>query len=261
MARAAFALVITTALKGSRGSATSTASMRISGASVTSWPRARRRAAVRSPSCCGRVTSKRMPSHDRWQLLASGKDRVRSSPRKRGPSFFFWIPAFAGMNGVSALLSQASTPSPSHRREEIGAGALLELAAGLGAETNGIGGGALTLRLVNVAAVGLGDQAAKAQPPGGDGGMARDRRAAGALEHREEGALGRQRCGGVGVVDGGEQRERALVVAARLDGDDPLPDRRQEVVDGKHRGRGVGKPEPLQAGKREHDGVDLAGRK
>src|SRR5262249_43129402 len=152
MTRAAFALVITTALKGLPGSSTSTASMESSGASVTTWPRARRRAAVRSPSCCGRVTSKRMPSHD-----------------------------------------------SSHRREEVGAGALLEPAAGLGAETNRIDGGALAMRLVNVAAVGLGDQAVKAQPPGSHGGMARDRRAAGAFEHREEGALGRQRGGGVGV--------------------------------------------------------------
>jgi len=130
----------------------------------------------------------------------------------------------------------------SHRREEIGAGALLELAAGFGTETHGIGGGALPLGLEHATAVGLGDQSVKAQPPGGDDGMARDRRAAGALEHREEGALGRERGRGVGVVDGGEQRERALVVAARLDGDDPLPDRRQEFVDGNHRGRGVGEP-------------------
>ena len=82
------------------------------------------------------------------------------------------------------------------------------------------------MRLEHVAAVGLGDQAAKAQPPGGDGGVAGDRRATGALEHREEGALGRERCRGVGVVDGSKQRERALVIAAPLDGDDPLPDRR-----------------------------------
>src|SRR6516162_11763716 len=210
MARAAFALVIATALNGSRGSSKSTGSTRKSGASVTWWPRARRRAAVRSPSCCGRVTSKR---------------------------------------------------TPSHRCEEIGARALLELAAGLGAETHGIGGGALPLRLEHAAAVGLGDQAAKAQSPGGDDGVTRDRRAAGAFEHREEGTLGRERGRSVGVVDDGEQRERALVVAARLDGDDPLPDRRQEIVDGNHRGRAVGKPEALQAGEREHDGVDLAGGK
>src|SRR5439155_152962 len=99
----------------------------------------------------------------------------------------------------------------SHRREEVGARALLELAAGLGAETHGIGGGALPLGFEDAAAVGLGDQAAKAQSPGGDDGVARDRRAAGALEHRKEGALGRERGRGVGVVDGGEQRERGIV--------------------------------------------------
>src|SRR5262249_59573513 len=69
----------------------------------------------------------------------------------------------------------------SHRREEVGAGALLELAPGLGAETHGIGGSALPLRLVNAAAVGLGDKAVKAQSPGSDDGMARDRRGAGGL--------------------------------------------------------------------------------
>src|SRR5262249_45058708 len=103
----------------------------------------------------------------------------------------------------------------SHRCEEIGAGALLELARSLGAEANGIGDGALPPRLVDVAAVGLGDQAAKAQPPGGDGGVARDRRATGALEHREEGALGRERGRGVGVVDRSKQRERAPLLPAR----------------------------------------------
>src|SRR5262249_9813021 len=123
----------------------------------------------------------------------------------------------------------------SHRREEISAGAVLELARGLGTETNGIGDGTLTLRLQPVAAVGLGGHAATAQSAGGAGGMRRDRRATGALEHREEGALGRKRGRGVGVVDRSEERERALIVAARLDCDDPLPDRRQEVVDGNRR--------------------------
>src|SRR5262249_95885 len=265
MARAAFALVITTALKGARGSSKSTASMRSSGANVTWWPRARRRATVRSPSCCGRVTSNRTPSHDRCtsvsraQRSASRSRVVRCRRRSRvyprpapecaqvGQARLAWTVPLRGGPGsavpervedarqraygfaaaraapdpghaTSDVSQECSSLRASHRREEVGASALLELAAGLRAETDGIGGGALALRLEKAATVGLGDQAAKAQSPGGDGGVACNRRAAGAFEHREEGTLGRERGRGVGVVDGGEQRERALVVAARLDG-------------------------------------------
>ena len=44
------------------------------------------------------------------------------------------------------------------------------------------------------------------------------------------------------MTDGEHEIEHALIVAARLHRDDPLPDRRQEVVDGNPRGRGVGEP-------------------
>src|SRR5262249_59730652 len=112
-------------------------------------------------------------------------------------------------HATSDVSQECSSLRASHRREEVGASALLELAAGFGAETYGIGGGALALRLENAATVGLGDQAAKAQSPGGDGGVACNRRAAGAFEHREEGTLGRERGPGVGGGGGGGERGAA----------------------------------------------------
>src|SRR5437763_8570423 len=136
----------------------------------------------------------------------------------------------------------------SHRREEIGAGGEFELARDLGAEARGIGDGAVALRLQYRAAVGLGDEPAKREPARGNGGVGGDRRAAGALEHREEGALGRERKRGVGVVDGAQERERAIVVATRLDGDDALPNRRQKLLDREHCGRRLLEAEALQTG-------------
>ena len=58
--------------------------------------------------------------------------------------------------------------------------------------------------------------------------MPGDRRLAGAVELRQEGALAGQRGRGIGVVDARQQFARARVVRARLDADRALPDRRQE---------------------------------
>src|SRR5690242_5331217 len=62
IARAALALVVSTAENGSDPKSAATGSIRNSGASITTWPRARRTAAVRSPSSRGRVTSRRTQS-------------------------------------------------------------------------------------------------------------------------------------------------------------------------------------------------------
>ena len=62
----------------------------------------------------------------------------------------------------------------------------------------------------------------------------------------------------VGVIDRRQQVSRPSVVAARLDGDGALPDRRQKVVDVEHRGRRVRQAEPLQSGQRQQRGVGRA---
>src|SRR2546430_16132992 len=133
------------------------------------------------------------------------------------------------MNGVSKA-------SSSHRREEIGAGALLELAAGLGTETTRSDGGTMALRLQHLAAVGLGDQAAKREAAAGNGGMASNRRATGSLEHGEEGALGGERGRGRRVTDGAHEIERVLVVCTGLAGGGPPSHRRPGFVHPEPRG-------------------------
>ncbi len=61
------------------------------------------------------------------------------------------------------------------------------------------------------------------------------------------------------MVDRGEEIARRRIVLARLDGDDALPDRRNEFVGVERLGRGVGEAEPLEAGEREQRRIDLAG--
>ena len=97
------------------------------------------------------------------------------------------------------------------------------------------------------------------QPAAGNARMAGDRGAAGALEHGEEGALGRERGGGLRVIDSSDERQRARIIGAHLDGDDALSDRGEEFLDRQHGGGGVRSPEPLQSGEREHRRVDFAG--
>ncbi len=89
--------------------------------------------------------------------------------------------------------------------------------------------------------------------------MAADRRAAGAVEHGEKGALGGHRGRGIGVVDLGDQRARRGVVGAGLDADRALADRRQKFVDVEQCRRGGEQAEPLQAGDGEQRRVGFAG--
>src|SRR4030081_2996017 len=91
--------------------------------------------------------------------------------------------------------------------------------------------------------------------------MAGNRRAAGAVEHGEKGALAGQRRGAFRVIDRGDERAGAGIVGAGLGGNDALPARRKKFVDGENGGTSARKAEPLEAGEREQGGVDLAGGK
>ena len=91
--------------------------------------------------------------------------------------------------------------------------------------------GAFAQNLERGAAVGLYDHAAELDGAVVDPCVAADRRAAGAVEHGEESALGGHRGRGIGIVDLGDQRARRRVVGAGLDADRALADRRQKFVD------------------------------
>src|SRR5260370_506991 len=165
--------------------------------------------------------------------LSPSAEVTSRTPAARAASAVWRATANAWGAGSTAYAGRAQTGraaggwiipmSVPPRRKEIGAGAELELARGFGAEARRVGDGAVTLRLQHDAAVGLGDEPAKREPAAGDGGMAGDRGAARALEHREERALGAKRRRGRSVIDGAQERKRAPVIAARVDGDYPLP--------------------------------------
>ncbi len=89
--------------------------------------------------------------------------------------------------------------------------------------------------------------------------MAGDRRAAGAVEHRQEGPLGRER------MAGRLRRESArgvcanrLVVRPDRDGDGALPDGGQEILRVEDRRHVVGETEPAQARHGQQRGMNLA---
>jgi hypothetical protein len=84
-----------------------------------------------------------------------------------------------------------------------------------------------------------------------------DRRAAGTVKDAKKRAPAAAPSR-IGMGDGRERIARGRIVGAGLDGDDALPDRRQKIVDREHRGRGVGKAEPLEARERKQGGVDHA---
>ena len=88
--------------------------------------------------------------------------------------------------------------------------------------------------------------------------VAGDRRAAGAVEHGQEGALGGERGRGVGVVDRGDAARGCGVVGARLDADRALADRGQKFVDVEQCRRRVGRPSRFKPASAEQRGIDLA---
>src|SRR5712691_7903403 len=149
-------------------------------------------------------------------------------------------------------------PSASCRCEKICAGAALELATGVGAERGGVARRAVPRGLEGFAAVGFGDQAMEVEPAATKRRMTSDRRAAGTIEHRQEGTLGRKLHRRFGIADRVEESAGPGIVRTRLDGDDALADRRNEFVDRKDGRRSAREAEAFQSGEREQRRIDNA---
>ena len=130
-------------------------------------------------------------------------------------------------------------------RKKVGAGALLEFAPRVRAKRRSLAGAALAGDLVRFTAVRLGDDAAEADDAPGDARMAGDRRAAGAVEYGQKGALGGKRDRRVGIVDLGDEGARGVIIVARLKPDRALAHGRKKLIDFEHRGRRRQQPEPL----------------
>ena len=88
--------------------------------------------------------------------------------------------------------------------------------------------------------------------------MAGNGRAAGAVEHGEEGPFRADCRQGVGIVDRGEEIAGAAVVSAGFDPDRTLPHRRQKAVNLEDGGRGSGAAEPVEPGQRQQRRIDGA---
>src|SRR5664280_2988349 len=171
-----------------------TGSTRSSGATNTACPRARKAAAVRSLSVCGRVTTRRMsffPAHDLF----------------RKP--------------VSTFRDHALV-------KESGAGLRFEFASRFASDQDRILAKARSGDVVRGGAIRPRDQPAEMNRIAGNIGVTADRRLAGAVEHREKGALAGKRSRRVGVIDTRQNFARARIVFARLDADGALPDRREK---------------------------------
>ena len=87
--------------------------------------------------------------------------------------------------------------------------------------------------------------------------MARDRRAARAVEHREHRMLGGHAGRGRRMVDGGKPAAHLRIVGAAFDADRALADGRQHLVL-RHRRADMREAEPLQPGQRQQGRLDLA---
>ncbi len=121
-----------------------------------------------------------------------------------------------------------------------------------GAEAGGVAGQPMQAALQQEAVIGSGDKAREVQASVRQvAGMAADRRAAGAVQLGEHGALGGADRARHRVLDGGDQLTEHQVVLARGDADDALAGGRHHAVRVEHDGRLRFQPEPTQPGQRE----------
>src|SRR6201997_924366 len=116
---------------------------------------------------------------------------------------------------------------------------------GIGAECRRIGAAAMARHFNDVAAVGFCHQAAKSHSVAVKARMTGNGGAARTAKRGEKSAFGGKRSVGVGIVDGGGMRTRALVAGARLDSDGALARRRQKLFDRERGGDRRKQSEPL----------------
>jgi hypothetical protein len=126
----------------------------------------------------------------------------------------------------AGLRSRHQDPQRSISSKKSGAGARLDVMAGVGAECRRIGAAALPENLNGIAAVNRCDQAVKADGVTLDLGMAGDRRTTRAAKRGEKGALGGKRGRGIGIIDRGGKCADLIVIGARLERDCTLACRR-----------------------------------
>ena len=147
--------------------------------------------------------------------------------------------------GLGAGDEEAHQPSA---RKKSGPALVNSSAATSSASAKRLLGAAFAPRRVALAPVGGEDHAAEDETAASELRKAGNRRAAGALELGEEGALGGDGKRGRLMINGGEQLGHGQVVDAGLDADGALRHGRQHLVGRHRRGDAVGEAEPLQAG-------------
>src|SRR5580704_3016304 len=151
-------------------------------------------------------------------------DVTARAQRRRGPLRVRLWPCDQKPHGLSS-------------NKEVSAGARAQFTAGVSAKLGRSLARAFAQNLECFAPVRLDDDAPEAERSLFEFGVSADRRSARAVENCKEGAFGRKRHPGIGIVDRLDQCAGSGIVRARFNADSPLPHRRDELIGIKYRRR------------------------